>query len=216
MIMSKSSSRWLSEHDKDIYVRQALLSGYRSRSVYKLAQIDERDHLFRKNMTVVDLGSAPGGWSQWVQQKLSKQVKIFALDILPMDPLENVTFIQGDFRQQTILDQLLAQVGRNKVDLVMSDMSPNITGMKAIDQPNTLLLTELARNFALNTLADRGNFLVKVFQGQGVDNYVKNLRSHFKQVVIRKPAASRSRSTEVYVLAKYFSGETIKEIRNTE
>jgi len=206
MSKSKSSRRWLAEHDKDIYVKQAQLSGYRSRSVYKLAQIDERDQLLHKNMTVVDLGAAPGGWSQWVQEKLSNQVNIIALDILPMNPLKNVTFIQGDFREQAIFEKLLAILGKNKVDLVMSDMSPNITGMKAIDQPSGLLLTELARDFALDTLANNGHLLVKVFQGQGFDNYVKNLRSHFKQVVIRKPKASRARSTEVYVLAKYFLG----------
>jgi len=206
MSKSKSSRRWLAEHDKDPYVRQAQLSGFRSRSVYKLAQIDERDHLLRKNMTVVDLGAAPGGWSQWVQHKLLNQVTIIALDILPMQPLKNVTFIQGDFREQAVFEKLLAILGKNKVDLVMSDMSPNITGMKAVDQPNTLLLTELARDFALETLAEQGHLLVKIFQGQGFDNYVKNLRSQFKQVEIRKPKASRSRSTEVYVLAKYFLG----------
>ena len=206
--MSKSSSsrRWQAERDKDIYVKQAQLSGYRSRSVYKLAQIDERDHLFHKGMTVVDLGAAPGGWSQWVQKKLSDQVTLIALDVVPMEPLKHVTFIQGDFREQAVFEKLLMALGKNKVDLVMSDMSPNITGMKAVDQPSALLLTELARDFALDALVNQGHLLVKVFQGQGSDDYVKSLRAQFKRVVIRKPKASRSRSTEVYVLAKHFLG----------
>jgi 23S rRNA (uridine2552-2'-O)-methyltransferase len=196
----KNSQRWLREHGSDVYVKQANLAGYRSRAVYKLAQIDARDHLFRPNMTVIELGAAPGGWSQWVTQH--KQVRLFAVDILPIEPLPGVTFIQGDFREQTVLDELLNQLGEHKADLVMSDMAPNISGIKAIDQPRAMLLAELARDLALEVLAAQGHFLTKIFQGEGFDAYIKGLRPYFKQVMIRKPDASRSRSSEVYVLAK--------------
>jgi len=198
----KNSQRWLREHGSDVYVKQANLAGYRSRAVYKLAQIDSRDHLFRPNMTVIDLGAAPGGWSQWVTQRLHNQVRLFALDILPIEPLPGVTFIQGDFREQMVLDELLNQLGEHKADLVMSDMAPNISGVKAIDQPRAILLAELARDLALEVLAAQGYFLTKIFQGEGFDAYIKELRAYFKQVMIRKPEASRSRSSEVYVLAK--------------
>ncbi|KHD13168.1 23S rRNA methyltransferase [Candidatus Thiomargarita nelsonii] len=198
----KNSQRWLREHGSDVYVKQANLAGYRSRAVYKLAQIDSRDHLFRPNMTVIDLGAAPGGWSQWVTQRLHNQVRLFALDILPIEPLPGVTFIQGDFREQMVLDELHNQLGEHKADLVMSDMAPNISGVKAIDQPRAILLAELARDLALEVLAAQGYFLTKIFQGEGFDAYVKELGADFKQVRIRKPDASRSRSSEVYVLAK--------------
>ncbi len=207
--MSKKSrknacQRWLQEHRSDIYVKQAHSTGLRSRSVYKLAQIEERDHLFRPNMTVIDLGAAPGGWSQWVIQHLDHQVRLFALDILPMKSLAGLTFIQGDFRDQAVLDELLNQLGHHqKADLVMSDMAPNISGIKAIDQPRAMLLAELARDLALTVLAPSGHFLTKVFQGEGFESYMKGLKPYFKKVVIRKPDASRSRSSEVYVLAKY-------------
>ncbi|MCK5662136.1 MAG: 23S rRNA (uridine(2552)-2'-O)-methyltransferase RlmE [Thiotrichaceae bacterium] len=202
--MSKkhNSQRWLNEHKSDLYVKQAKLAGYRSRAVYKLAQIDARDRLFRPNMTVIDLGAAPGGWSQWVTKH--KQVKVFALDILPIVPLPGVNFIQGDFREQTVLDKLLNQLGDDKVDLVMSDMAPNISGVKDIDQPRAMLLAEIARDLTYEVLATSGHFLSKIFQGEGFDSYVKGLKADFKQVVIRKPEASRSRSSEVYVLAKHF------------
>jgi 23S rRNA (uridine2552-2'-O)-methyltransferase len=202
----KNSQRWLREHGSDIYVKQANLAGYRSRAVYKLAQIDAHDRLFRPNMTIIDLGAAPGGWSQWVAQRLHNQVRLFAVDILPIEPLPGVTFIQGDFREQTLLDELLNQLGDHKADLVMSDMAPNISGIKAIDQPRVMLLAELARDLALQVLADQGLFLTKIFQGEGFDTYIKGLRTHFKQVMIRKPDASRSRSSEIYVLAKGFTG----------
>ncbi|OQY51085.1 MAG: 23S rRNA (uridine(2552)-2'-O)-methyltransferase RlmE [Candidatus Parabeggiatoa sp. nov. 2] len=201
---SKSSQRWLKEHGSDVYVKQAALHGYRSRAVYKLAPIDARDRLFYPNMTVIDLGAAPGGWSQWVKQRLHNQVRLFALDILPMEPLPGVTFIQGDFREQAVLDNLLNQLGEQQASLVMSDMAPNISGMKAIDQPRAMLLAELARDLAFEVLAAEGHFLTKVFQGEGFDFYIKGLRPYFKQVVIRKPEASRSRSSEVYVLAKHY------------
>ncbi len=191
---------WVKEHNSDVYVKQANLAGYRSRAVYKLAQIDARDHLFRPNMMVIDLGAAPGGWSQCVTQH--HQVQVFALDILPIEPLPGVTFIQGDFREQAVLDELLNHLGERKADLVMSDMAPNISGIKAIDQPRAMLLAELARDLAFEVLTASGQFLTKVFQGEGFDSYVKELRANFKHVVIRKPEASRSRSSEVYVLAR--------------
>lgn len=200
-----SKSRcWYKEHGSDTYVKQARLDNYRSRAVYKLAQIEARDHLCYPNMTVVDLGAAPGGWSQWLKQHLHNQVRLFALDILPMEPLPGVTFIQGDFREQAVLDKLNNQLGERKVNLVMSDMAPNISGMKDIDQPRIMLLAELAQDFALNVLATQGHLLTKVFQGEGFDSYIKGLKSYFKQVVIRKPEASHSHSSEVYVLAKHY------------
>lgn len=206
MKRSASSERWLQEHNSDPYVKQAKQEDYRSRAVYKLAQIDERDHLFYPNMTVIDLGAAPGGWSQWVQRRLKNQVNIFALDILPMKPLAGVTFIQGDFTEKIILDELLDKLGdSNKANLVMSDMAPNISGIKSVDQARMMLLAELARDLAFDVLATKGCFLTKVFQGEGFDSYLKSLRSSFKKVVIRKPKASRSRSSELYILAKEYN-----------
>ncbi|EIJ41197.1 23S rRNA methylase [Beggiatoa alba B18LD] len=205
MSRSKSSHSWLQEHHSDMYVKRAQSEGYRSRAVYKLAQLDEKDKLFHQGMTVIDLGAAPGGWSQWLKSHLGDQVRIFALDILDMEPLAGVTFIKGDFREQVVLETLLAQLGEHKADLVMSDMSPNITGIKAVDQPSAMLLAELARDLALQVLAKNGHFLAKIFQGEGFDMFVKDLRQHFKQVVIRKPDASRARSPEIYVLAKCYT-----------
>lgn len=206
MKRSASSERWLQEHNSDPYVKQAKQDDYRSRAVYKLAQIDERDHLFYPNMTVVDLGAAPGGWSQWVQRRLNHKVNIFALDILPMKPLAGVTFIQGDFTEQMILDELLNKLGDSKkANLVMSDMAPNISGIKSVDQARMMLLAELARDLAFDVLATKGCFLTKVFQGEGFESYIKSLRSCFKKVVVRKPKASRSRSSELYILAKEYN-----------
>jgi 23S rRNA (uridine2552-2'-O)-methyltransferase len=204
--MSKSSPRWLQEHETDKYVKQAHQDGFRSRAVYKLAQINERDHLFRPGMTIIDLGAAPGGWSQWVMRQMNGQTRLIALDILPMDTLPDVTFIQGDFREETVLAELLNLLGEHKADLVMSDMSPNMMGMKQVDQPRAMLLAELARDLAHEVLKPGGTFLTKMFQGEGSDQYIKSLRQLFKQVMIRKPDASRSRSSEVYVVAKQFTG----------
>ncbi len=201
---SKSSQRWIKEHGADLYVKQANKAGYRSRAVYKLAQINARDHLFQPNMTVIDLGAAPGGWSQWISQRFPHKIRVFALDILQMNPLPDVTFIQGDFREQVVVDNLLNQLGHDKANLVISDMAPNISGMKAIDQPRIMLLAELVKDFAYDVLAPDGHLLTKVFQGEGFDAYIKALKPHFKQVIIRKPEASRSRSSEVYVLAKHY------------
>jgi 23S rRNA (uridine2552-2'-O)-methyltransferase len=155
-------------------------------------------------MTVIDLGAAPGGWSQWIKAEFGEQIRVFALDILPMDPLPGVQFIQGDFREQIVLEALLSALGPQAADLVMSDMAPNISGNKAVDQPRAMLLAELARDLALQVLAPQGHFLAKVFQGEGFDDYVKSLRQTFQQVLIRKPDASRARSPEMYVLAKHY------------
>ncbi|MDM8569732.1 SAM-dependent methyltransferase [Thiotrichales bacterium HSG1] len=192
--------QWLNRHNTDIYVKKSRLDGYRSRAVYKLAQIDARDRLFTDNMNVVDLGSAPGGWSQWIAK--NKQIKVFALDILPMQPLNNVNFIQGDFRETEVLNKLLEQLGGRKIDLVISDLAPNITGIKDVDQARSMLLAELARDFAYEVLAPNGNFLIKVFQGEGFDFYIRDLRKRFKKVVTRKPDASRAKSPEVYLVGK--------------
>ena len=198
---TKSSQRWLQEYHADEYVKQAKQAGYRSRAVYKLAQIDARDHLFYPGMTVVDLGAAPGGWSQWIQQRLHHQVKLIAVDILTIEPLPGVICIQGDFHEPKVIAELHHYLGKQGVDLVMSDMAPNISGIKAIDQPRAMLLAELAKDFALDVLSQQGSFLCKIFQGEGFDAYLRELKSYFRKVVIRKPNASRARSAEIYVLA---------------
>ena len=201
---TNSSQRWLQEYHTDQYVKQAKHAGYRSRAVYKLAQIDARDHLFYPGMTVIDLGAAPGGWSQWVQQRLHHQVKLIAVDILTIEPLPGVTCIQGDFQESKVIAELHDYLGKQTVDLVMSDMAPNISGIKAIDQPRVMLLAELAKDFAIEVLSQQGNFLCKIFQGEGFDAYLRELKSYFRKVVIRKPDASRTRSAEIYVLASGF------------
>ncbi len=204
MAKKASSQRWCLEHEQDVYVKQAHQEGYRSRAVFKLAQIDERDHLFRPNTTVVDLGAAPGGWSQWVKQKFQDKIHVIALDILPMPELAGVTFIQGDFREEAVLTQLLSEIGQQRVEVVMSDMAPNMSGERSVDQPRAMYLVELALELALQVLSPNGHFIAKVFQGEGFDSYLKQVRSHFKQVLIRKPDASRARSAEIYIVAKHF------------
>ena len=198
---TKSSQRWLQEYHADKYVKQAKHAGYRSRSVYKLAQIDARDRLFYPGMTVIDLGAAPGGWSQWVQQRLHHQVKLIAVDILTIEPLPGVTCIQGDFQEPKVITELHNYLGAQTANLVMSDMAPNICGIKVVDQSRAMLLAELAKDFALEVLGRHGNFLCKIFQGEGFDAYLQELKSYFQKVVIRKPDASRARSAEIYVLA---------------
>lgn len=206
MPKSKSSKKWLKEHFDDPYVKQAQDAGYRSRAVFKLKEIQEKDKLLYPGRVVVDLGAAPGGWSQYARGVLSKKDQIFGLDILPIEPLEGVTFIQGDFTEQAVLDQLLNTLNGQAVDLVLSDMAPNISGMKAIDQPKAMYLAELALDFAQQVLAPKGDFLVKVFQGEGFDDYMRLLREQFSKVLVRKPKASRPRSREVYLLARHYTG----------
>ena len=202
MARSKSSGRWLREHFNDAYVRKAQAAGYRSRAVYKLMELDEKDRLIRPGMTVVDLGAAPGGWSQYVLERLGGKGRVVAMDILDMEPLDGVEFIQGDFREQVVLDRLNDLLGGERADLVLSDMAPNISGMNAVDQPRAMYLCELALDFALQALKPGGTLVVKVFQGEGFDEYVKTLRAHFRKVQFRKPKASRPRSREVYALAR--------------
>lgn len=207
MPRSKQSKRWLKEHFDDQYVKQAQEAGYRSRAVFKLQEIDEKDHLLKKGMTVVDLGAAPGGWCQYVRKRLAPSDKVIALDILEMEPLDGVVFIQGDFTEQAPLDELMQVLKGEKVDLVLSDMAPNISGMKVVDQPRAMYLAELAFDFCQKALKKGGDYLVKVFQGEGFDDYLKMLREHFEQVIIRKPRASRARSREVYLLARHYTGQ---------
>jgi len=207
MASKAGSTRWKQRQANDPYVLQAQKQGYRSRAVYKLAQIDERDKLLQKRpKRIVDLGSAPGGWSQWIQQHLQQQAQIIAIDLLDMDPLPNVHFIQGDFTEQVILDELLNAMQNEQADLVISDMAPNISGIKTMDQARSMLLVELATEAASLLLRPGGDFLVKVFQGDGIDTYIKTLRQHYQKVLTRKPAASRKASREVYVLGRGFIG----------
>ena len=198
---SKSSKAWLHEHFNDQWVAKAQAEGYRSRASYKLLEMHEKDRLFRPGMTVLDLGAAPGGWSQVAGKLVGARGTVVASDILPMDALPDVTFIQGDFREEAVYEQILAALGDGKVDLVMSDMAPNMSGNNAVDLPRAMYLAELALDMAERVLEPDGHFLVKVFQGEGFDDYRKALQSRFKRVVSRKPAASRARSTEVYQLA---------------
>lgn len=201
---SKSSGRWLRRHFDDAYVRQAQQAGYRSRAVYKLLEINERDRILRPGMTVIDLGAAPGGWSQVVARQVGGRGRVIALDILPMDPLPGVRILQGDFREEAVLAALLEMVGDQRVDLVISDMAPNISGMKAVDQPRAMYLAELALDLAKRVLSPGGAFLVKTFQGEGVDEFRREIQRNFRTVVTRKPKASRPASREVYMLAKNY------------
>ena len=195
----------MKEHLEDEYVKKSQQEGYRSRAVYKLQEIQFRDKLFKQGMRVVDLGAAPGSWSQIVTGWVGEQNgKVIASDILPIDPLPFVEFIQGDFREQAVLDQLLTCLGGQKADVVISDMAPNMSGNNAIDMPRSLYLCELALDMAQQVLKPNGTFLVKLFQGQGSELYLKTVRKSFKQLKIRKPKASRARSREVYVLAQGF------------
>ncbi|MEM7293334.1 MAG: 23S rRNA (uridine(2552)-2'-O)-methyltransferase RlmE [Pseudomonadota bacterium] len=202
MARSKSSGRWLQEHFEDDFVARAKREGYRSRAVYKLKEIDEKSSLFSPGMTVVDLGSAPGGWSQFAAQQVGPEGKVVACDLLPMDPVEGVTFIEGDFSECTILDAILTVLSSDGADVVISDMAPNMSGVGAVDLPRAYHLCDLALELACDVLKPRGSFLIKVFHGQGFDNYISELRKRFTKVVSRKPSASRSRSREAYLLAQ--------------
>ncbi len=199
---SKSSQRWLKEHFSDPYVKKAQAEGMRSRAAYKLEELVARDRLLKPGMVVVDLGAAPGGWSQWVRQALGDSGRVVALDILEMPSLAGVEFLHGDFREDAVLSTLEATLGGTPVDLVLSDMAPNKSGMDAVDQPRMMHLAELAMDFADHHLRPGGNFLIKLFQGAGFDDYLRDLRRRYEKVSIRKPAASRKRSPEVYALAQ--------------
>ena len=199
---SKSSQRWLKEHFSDPYVKKAQAEGLRSRAAYKLEELVERDRLLKPGMVVVDLGAAPGGWSQWVRQALGDSGRVIALDILEMPTLAGVEFLHGDFREDVVLSELEAMLQGVQVDLVLSDMAPNKSGMDSVDLPRAMYLAELAMDFSDKHLRRDGDFLIKLFQGVGFDQYVKELRRRYAKVSIRKPAASRKRSPEVYALAQ--------------
>lgn len=194
----------MQEHFDDEYVKMAQAQGYRSRAVFKLKEIQDKDHLIRPGMNIIDLGAAPGGWSQFARQIVGKKDKIIALDILAMDPLEGVDFIQGDFREQVVLEQLYGVLDGAPVNLVMSDMAPNMSGNKGVDQPRAIYLGELALETARTVLTKDGVFLVKLFHGAGFEDFFKDVQQSFTKVAIRKPKASRPRSNEVYILAKGF------------
>lgn len=204
--MSKSpgSKHWLQRQEKDPYVRKARQSHYRSRAAYKLAEIDKKDHLFRPRQTVIDLGAAPGSWSQYAADRIGDQGRVIAIDILPLEPIDNVLFIQGDFTEQVVYEGCLARLGGRCCDLVISDLAPNLSGIRATDQAASLYLAELARDLALEVLKPGGHLLVKVFQGEGIDVFRQSLREHFAKIVTRKPGASRDNSREFYVLARSY------------
>jgi 23S rRNA (uridine2552-2'-O)-methyltransferase len=206
MARSKSSASWLSRHLRDPFVKQAQKDGYRSRSAYKLIELNEKDHLIRPGMRLLDLGCAPGGWSQVAGRMVGAKGRVLATDILPMDAVKNVDFIQGDFNDEQIVQQLLEWLGGGKFDLIISDIAPNITGIDAADQASSMHFLELALDTVQKTLRKDGTFVAKMFQGAGSDQYLKELRVHFQKVLIRKPAASRKESREVYVVAKGFKG----------
>jgi 23S rRNA (uridine2552-2'-O)-methyltransferase len=201
---SKSSSRWLHEHETDPYVKAARAAGYRSRAVYKLEEIQRTDHLIKPGMTIVDLGAAPGGWSQYAARVLKGQGRILASDILPMDGISGVEFVQGDFSADDVFADLLARIGSDRPRLVMSDMAPNMSGISDVDNARGMYLVELSLDFAEKVLAPGGDYLVKVFQGRDYVPFVTRLRSLFGSVKVRKPKASRSRSAELYLLARQF------------
>jgi 23S rRNA (uridine2552-2'-O)-methyltransferase len=200
MKRSKSSKQWMHEHVNDSYVQRAQKEGYRSRAAYKLLEIDERDRLLKRGMVVVDLGAAPGGWSQVAAIKVAEGGKVIAVDLLPLHPIHGVEFIQGDFRDDSVMAQIESKLGGKKIGLVISDMSPNISGINMTDQARAMHLAELARDFSLRHLQPSGTFLVKVFQGVGFEDYIKLMRSYFARVVTRKPDSSRDRSNELYLL----------------
>jgi len=201
MARSKSSQRWLKEHFADPFVKKAQAEGLRSRAAYKLEELIERDRLLKPGMVVVDLGAAPGGWSQVVRRQLGDRGRVLALDILDMPAIAGVDFIHGDFREPEALSRLEALLEGAPVDLVLSDMAPNMTGVDTVDQARAMYLSELARDFADAHLKRGGNFLIKLFMGEGFDAYLKDLKTRYAKVITRKPAASRSRSNEVYALA---------------
>lgn len=206
MARSKSSGRWLQEHFDDHYVQKAKDEGFRSRASYKLLELNEKDQLIKPGMTVVDLGAAPGGWSQVAMQLVGDNGQVIASDILPMDSMAGVTFIQGDFTEEAVYEKILEAIGDRPVDLVISDMAPNMSGMSSIDQPKAMYLVELALDLARQVLKPEGVFLAKVFQGEGFDALLAEMKQSFSKVQSRKPDSSRARSREIYQLCRGFKG----------
>jgi 23S rRNA (uridine2552-2'-O)-methyltransferase len=201
-----SSGAWLKEHFDDQYVKMAQRDGYRSRACYKLLELQEKDRLIKPGNCVVDLGSAPGGWSQVAAMLVGHKGRVVASDILDMDSIAGVEFVRGDFTEDEIFSELMAMLGASKADLVISDMAPNMSGMRDVDQPQSMYLCELALDMATQVLRTNGSFVTKIFQGEGFDSYFSQLREHFTKVVTRKPAASRPRSREVYLVASGLRG----------
>lgn len=206
MARSKSSARWLKEHVNDPFVKQAQKDGYRSRASYKLKELSDKDKLIKPGMLVIDLGSAPGGWSQVASELVGDHGKLIASDILPMDPLPDVDFIQGDFTEEAVFEQIMATIDGRPVDMVISDMAPNLSGISSADQAASIYLIELALDMANQVLKPKGSFVAKAFQGEGYDDFVAQVREQFDSVVIRKPDSSRARSREVYVVGRGFKG----------
>jgi 23S rRNA (uridine2552-2'-O)-methyltransferase len=206
MPRSKSSSEWLARHINDPFVKQAQRDGYRSRSAYKLIELNEKDRLIRPGMRILDLGSAPGGWSQVAGKLVGAKGRVLATDILPMDPITNVDFVQGDFTDERVVEQLLGWLEGGRFDLIISDIAPNITGIDSADQASSMNFLELALDTVRKTLKPGATFAAKMFQGSGSDLYLKELRTSFEKVLIRKPAASRAQSREVYLVAKGLKG----------
>jgi len=203
---SKSSARWLDEHVNDPFVKRAQVDGYRSRASYKLLAINDKDKLIKPGMLVMDLGSAPGGWSQVASKLVAPKGRVIASDILPMDAMADVEFIQGDFTEQEVFDRIMTAVDGAPVDVVISDMAPNISGVASADQASSIYLVELALDMACQVLKPKGSFIAKVFHGEGYEEFVKAVKEHFDTVVVRKPEASRARSREVYLVGKGFRG----------
>ena len=217
MARSKSSGDWLKEHFDDEYVKRSQKEGYRSRAIYKLQEIQQKDNLIRPNMQVVDLGAAPGGWSQYAVELVGSNGRVVASDILPIDPLPFVEFVKGDFTEESVLNEILGVLNKDadnlqdsstnyRADVVISDMAPNMTGVEATDQPRSIYLCELSLDMACQILKPGGSFVAKVFQGDGSESFLKDVRSHFSKVKVRKPKASRPRSREVYVVGQNFKG----------
>ena len=204
MVKRSGSNRWLQRQKKDVFVKQAQQSHYRSRAVYKLLEINRKDKLFTAGQTIIDLGAAPGSWSQYASEQLGQKGKIIAVDSLSMDPIDNVLFIQGDFTEESTCNNVMQALQGRSVDLVISDMAPNLSGIKTTDQARSMYLAELVKDLACQVLKPGGRLLTKVFEGEGVDSYRQDLREHFHKVVTRKPEASRKDSREIYVLASIF------------
>ncbi|MCP4186854.1 MAG: 23S rRNA (uridine(2552)-2'-O)-methyltransferase RlmE [Gammaproteobacteria bacterium] len=202
MAQSKSSQAWLKEHHDDVYVLQARRDGYRSRAVYKLIEIHQKDQVFKPGQFVLDLGAAPGGWCEYAAQFVSAGGRLIAVDLLPVEPIAGAEIIQGDFTEQVVLEHIMSLVGGQTLDLVLSDMAPNLSGMDSVDQPKAMYLAELAVDLALDKLDRNGVFVTKLFQGAGFDAYISTLRQRFQTVKMRKPDASRPRSREVYAVCR--------------
>ena len=213
MPKSKSSKQWLERHHRDEYVHRARAEGQRSRAVYKLEQIQQKDRILEAGQTVLDLGAAPGGWSEYASRVVGPRGRVLALDILPMDTIAGVEFLQGDFTEQQTLDELLALLGDRPVDLVLSDMAPNLSGVQSVDQPKSIYLVELALELARQQLKPGGGFVAKLFQGEGFDRLIAELREDFATVKLRKPAASSSRSSEIYAVCSGLRQAESRKIR---